>query len=255
MSQLHPSELVAVRTPRADLDVAAVGGGNTDDTSRLFLDCASPIAFQRRIFEEARDTRNPLLERVRFLAILGVNLSRLDSRGGLADAARRLWSEADTYLTRSLRPELVTHGIHLPAEVAFTTSGLDHLWMVSQLDRPDLHHPPFQPRSLPAGAADGLFDAIRARDILLHHPYDSFHPVIDLIRQAAADRDVTRIALTLYKTDRHSPIGDALLDAVRCGKHVQVIVELRAKHDELNRESAPAEGRPPRRQLRDPRHG
>jgi len=136
MSQLHPSELVAVRTPRADLDVAAFGGGNTDDTSRLFLDCASPIAFQRRIFEEARDTRNPLLERVRFLAILGVNLSRLDSRGGLADAARRLWSEADTYLTRSLRPELVTHGIHLPAEVAFTTSGLDHLgWSASSIGR------------------------------------------------------------------------------------------------------------------------
>ena len=99
--------------------------------------------------------------------------------------------------------------------------------------RADLKYPPFTP-GLPArliGATD-LFAVIRQRELLLHHPYRSFGPVMDLLRQAASDPGVLAIKMTLYRTGNNSPIVDALLAAALAGKDVTVIIELRARFDE-----------------------
>jgi polyphosphate kinase len=101
------------------------------------------------------------------------------------------------------------------------------------VQRTDLKYPNFTP-GLPArllGATD-LFAAIRQRDVLLHHPYRSFGPVMDLLRQAASDPAVLAIKQTLYRTGDHSPIVDALVAAAMADKDVTVIIELRARFDE-----------------------
>jgi polyphosphate kinase len=101
------------------------------------------------------------------------------------------------------------------------------------VQRPDLKYPIFTP-GLPkrlVGNAD-LFAVIRQNDVLLHHPYQSFAPVMDFLRVAAADPQVLAIKQTLYRAGSDSPIVDALLAAANAGKDVTVIVELRARFDE-----------------------
>jgi polyphosphate kinase len=102
------------------------------------------------------------------------------------------------------------------------------------LDRPDLKDKPFLPYT-PSGFGakdDAIFGLIRKEDQLLHHPYESFQPVIEFLRKAAKDPDVLAIKMTLYRLGRNSPIVEALLEAVENGKQVAVIVELKARFDE-----------------------
>ncbi len=101
------------------------------------------------------------------------------------------------------------------------------------VDRPELKFKPFvQGRpSVLTNKADVL-SAMRKQDILLHHPYQSFTPVIDLVKQAAADPNVLVIKQTLYRTGAKSPIVDALVAAAHAGKEVTVVIELRARFDE-----------------------
>lgn len=101
------------------------------------------------------------------------------------------------------------------------------------VQRPDLRFPPFkhQTPALLAGQKD-LFAVIRKQDILLHHPYDSFDPVLDFIHQAARDPDVLAIKQTLYRTGVNSPMVKALIEAARNGKEVSIVIELRARFDE-----------------------
>ncbi|MEN6431091.1 MAG: polyphosphate kinase 1, partial [Coriobacteriales bacterium] len=115
--------------------------------------------------------------------------------------------------------------------------GGSDLMELYKLDRPDLKYEPFVPvvpSSLEDAAEEGhdLFAAIRERDIMLHRPFESFEPVVRLIRQAAADPDVLAIKMTLYRVGRNSPIVEALLDAATEGKEVTALVELKARFDE-----------------------
>ena len=101
------------------------------------------------------------------------------------------------------------------------------------VDRPDLKYPGFTP-SVPRRiqTAPDIFAAIRARDILLHHPFHSFAPVLDFLRSAARDPDVLSIRQTLYRTGADSSVVEALIEAAANGKEVLVVIELRARFDE-----------------------
>ncbi|ROO24226.1 polyphosphate kinase [Salinisphaera orenii MK-B5] len=107
--------------------------------------------------------------------------------------------------------------------------------LLETIDRPDLKYPAFSPR-LPSelGPSGDLFAEIRAGDVLLHHPFDSFLPVIDFVRRAAADSRVLAIKQTLYRTGPDSAVVDALVEAAKAGKEVTVVVELRARFDEAD---------------------
>ena len=113
--------------------------------------------------------------------------------------------------------------------------GMSDLFALAKIDRPDLKYAPFVPAlTVPLGEGDDndIFTAIREHDILLHHPYESFQPVVALIRQAAHDPDVLAIKMTLYRVGADSPIVEALMDAAVAGKEVAVLVELKARFDE-----------------------
>ena len=115
-------------------------------------------------------------------------------------------------------------------------------------NRPDLLFSPFSPKTMRTkgtdkgafklfkrqSATDNIFDKIRQQDILLHHPYDAFTPVIDFLQQAANDPNVLAIRMTLYRTGEKSSIIKALERAAQNGKEVSVVVELRARFDEDN---------------------
>ncbi|MDZ4729453.1 MAG: polyphosphate kinase 1 [Xanthomonadales bacterium] len=104
---------------------------------------------------------------------------------------------------------------------------------ISLIDRPDLKYPLFKPavKSFLVGDPD-YFAVLRRRDILLHHPYESFQQVLDFLRQASHDPKVLAISQTLYRTGINSQIVNLLVEAARNGKDVTVVVELRARFDE-----------------------
>jgi polyphosphate kinase len=111
--------------------------------------------------------------------------------------------------------------------------GTTDLRALHGLDRHNLKDAPFLPAIPPELGKEGdIFAAIRRQDILLHHPFDSFAPVVDLLRMAARDPNVLAIKQTLYRVGRNSPVVEALLEAVANGKQVAVLVELKARFDE-----------------------
>ena len=119
-----------------------------------------------------------------------------------------------------------------------TPIGLGGLWAVYALDRPDLHQETWTPMTPPHLATAGdeemdLFAVLRERDVLVHHPYDSFATSVEaFVAQAAADPDVLGIKQTLYRTSGDSPIVASLIEASESGKQVAALVELKARFDE-----------------------
>jgi polyphosphate kinase len=115
--------------------------------------------------------------------------------------------------------------------------GLSGLWQLySNVERHDLKDATYKPR-IPkalrhATTAADIFDAIRNENILFHHPYDSFNPVVDFINAAARDPQVLAIKQTLYRVGSNAPVVEALLEAAERGKQVAVLVELKARFDE-----------------------
>jgi polyphosphate kinase len=104
--------------------------------------------------------------------------------------------------------------------------------VIDLVDRPDLKFPAYEP-GLPATLDGGdLFASIRRRDVLLHHPYESFAPVMDFLRSAAADPKVVAIKQTIYRTGADSKLMEMLVAAAHAGKEVTVVVELMARFDE-----------------------
>ena len=113
--------------------------------------------------------------------------------------------------------------------------GLSSLMEMMSIERPDLKDVPFVPRNpFLAQEDENMFELLKHRDMLLHHPYDSFQPVIDFINCAAQDPDVLAIKQTLYRVGSKSPIVQALIEAAERGKQVAVLVELKARFDEEN---------------------
>ena len=111
--------------------------------------------------------------------------------------------------------------------------GMAQLVELTKVDRPDLKDRPFQPAIPPwLPSEDGVFSAIRRRDLLVYHPYDSFTPVVEFVRAAARDPEVMAIKQTLYRVGPTSPVVDALMEARENGKQVAVLVELKARFDE-----------------------
>ncbi len=122
----------------------------------------------------------------------------------------------------------------LSENAAYRIDGSVNLNRVIQVydlvQRPELKYPPMTPRVLKT--SEGIFEAVARGDVLLHHPFDSFSTVLELIREAAVDPNVLAIKQTLYRTGKDSGIVEALIQAARNGKDVTVVVELRARFDE-----------------------
>ena len=122
----------------------------------------------------------------------------------------------------------------LPENAVYRINGPVNLNRVIQVydmvQRPDLKFAPFQPRAL--RDSEAMFERVAEGDVLLHHPFDSFAPVLELIKQAAEDPNVLAIKQTLYRAGKDSPIVEQLVQAARNGKDVTVVVELRARFDE-----------------------
>ena len=136
--------------------------------------------------------------------------------------------------------DILIKNLELEREDIYRVSGgplsLVRVRTLTKLDRPDLKFPTFVP-AMPAalmkdGEEEDIFTAIQHGDILLHHPFDSFQPVVGLVQKAARDPNVLAIKVTLYRVGRNAPIVDALVDAAENGKQVAVLLELKARFDE-----------------------
>jgi polyphosphate kinase len=168
---------------------------------------------------------------------------------GVADLAMALKGElASRRFGRAVRLEVASDCPRPLVDILLEKCNLDpaHLYRVngpvnlkrlmrvpSLVNRPDLLYPSFTPGTpRPLRERKNLFSAISKKDFLLLHPYQSFNPVVDLVRQAAIDPNVMAIKQTLYRTGDNSPIVQSLLEAARNGKEVTAVVELRARFDE-----------------------
>ncbi len=172
---------------------------------------------------EAADLLETMSERVyerQFGAVV-----RLETAADMGEATRRV-------LVANLEADL-KDVVRLPEPL-----GLGGLALLAEVDRFDLKYPPFVPavpRVLRPETRDGqsIFDVIRQEDVLLHHPYESFDPVVEFLRTAARDERVLAIKQTLYRVGRNAPVVRALLEARReYRKQVTVLVELKARFDE-----------------------
>ncbi|MEX0690556.1 MAG: polyphosphate kinase 1 [Gemmatimonadales bacterium] len=170
------------------------------------------------------------------------------------DEAEDLLQMMEESLRQRIRGEAVRLGIQADADERFVQMLQDALGLQSRdvyrVDGPvdltammallrlegfrELRDEPLVPRQSPAAQATDLFEVIRTRDVLLHHPYESFGMVIDLIERAADDPQVLAIKQTLYRTSAPSPIISALARAAQNGKQVTALVELKARFDEQN---------------------
>src|SRR5579863_8578845 len=145
--------------------------------------------------------------------------------------------QTDSSISDGILDILLEHLEIAPDEITRVPGPLDlsRLRQLPSIDRPELRDEPFEPWVPPdmsLHAEEDIFAIIREGDRVLHHPYESFQPVIDLLQKAAHDPEVLAIKMTLYRVGRNSPIVQALLEAIENGKQVSVLVELKARFDE-----------------------
>ena len=140
--------------------------------------------------------------------------------------------------TPNLIKQVITKKVGLPDYLIYEFDGplgLVDFWQLLKINRPDLKDKSFFPCISPLVISENnIFETISKQDFVLYHPYDGFDVIIDLLREAAIESDVSEICITMYRMDHKSPIVDALIEAARNGKKVTAIVELKAKFDEEN---------------------
>ena len=134
--------------------------------------------------------------------------------------------------------EILVTNLELDRDDIYKISGplsLVRVRGLARFDRPDLKFAPFVP-ALPApllkDEEEDIFSTIRRGDILFHHPFDSFQPIVGMLQKAAKDPNVLAIKITLYRVGRNAPVVDALLEAAENGKQIAVLLELKARFDE-----------------------
>jgi len=134
--------------------------------------------------------------------------------------------------------KLLRHSLEMEEQDVYTIDGpiyVPDLMALYKLDLPELKDVPFNPVTPPALVTkESIFDVVRHQDVLLHHPYESFAPIVEFLRSAARDPNVLAIKQTLYRVGTASPIVEALIEAAERGKQVAVLVELKARFDEEN---------------------
>ncbi|MFP4345719.1 MAG: polyphosphate kinase 1 [Anaerolineales bacterium] len=164
-------------------------------------------------------------------------LAAIEESVGLRDFGSVVRLEVNEAMPQEVR-EILTQNLDLAPYQVYTIDGplgMKDLMDLLRVDRPDLKDGPFM-HSIPPQLVTGesIFSVIRQQDMVLYHPYDSFTPVIDFIREAARDPDVIAIKQTLYRVGQNAPVVDALLRARDNRKQVAVLVELKARFDEEN---------------------